>query len=111
MADDAPQAPLPDSQDWTVELTDRLESAVAAVRDRTTVPVVRLAQIIVYGVVAGLLAAVLVFLFVITITRLLDSYLPFEPEARRVWVADAIASAIFLTSGLFLWRRRGPTPM
>jgi predicted lysophospholipase L1 biosynthesis ABC-type transport system permease subunit len=102
---------LPDSQDWTVQLTDRLESTVAAVRDRTTVPVIRLAQIIVYGVVAGVFGAVLVFLFVLTVVRLLNSYLPIEPEARRVWVADAIASAIFLSSGLFLWRRRGPTPM
>jgi hypothetical protein len=111
MADDAPQAPLPDSQDWTVQVTDRLESAVAVVRDKTTIPVIKLAQIIVYGVVAGVFAAILLFLFVLTFTRVLDSYLPFEPEARRVWVADAIATAIFLTSGLFLWHRRGPTPM
>lgn len=108
MADDAPQS---DQPDLIVQLTDRLESSVGAVRNKVTIPVIKVAQLVVYSVVAGILGGVLLFLLVLTFVRLLDSYLPFDPQGRHVWVADAIATAIFLFSGLFLWRRRGPTPM
>jgi hypothetical protein len=43
---------------------------------------------------------------VLLVQRVLIVYLPIHPLARRVWVADAIASAIFLGSGAFLWRLR-----
>lgn len=107
MADEAPQS---ESPDVVVRLTDRFESAVAAVRDKTTIPVIKAAQAVVFGVVAGVLGAVVVFLLVLVVVRLLIVYLPFGPHGRRVWIVDAIASAIFLGSGMFLWRKRGPTP-
>jgi hypothetical protein len=106
MADQAP-APVHE-RDWTVEVTDPLESVVGAVRDRTTVPATRAAQTVVFGLVAAILGLVALFLLVVEVVRILEVYLPIHPRSRRVWIADAIASAIFLGLGAFLWRKRQP---
>jgi hypothetical protein len=95
-------------QDWTVQVADRIESVVGSVRDKTTRPATLVARGLVYGLVAGVLGAALLFLLVLGLTRVLDVYLPFHPVGRRVWVADAGAAAIFLGSGAFLWRKRRP---
>jgi hypothetical protein len=97
-----------DETDWAVDLSGRLESVVTNVRDKTTVPVVKVARAIVFGIVAGALGGVALFVLVVALVRLLDVYLPFHPVGRRVWVVDAAASAIFLASGAFLWRKRSP---
>lgn len=107
MADQPPVGPS--ERDWPTEVTDRIELVVAAVRDKTTVPITRVGRIVVYGLVAGALGAVVVLLFVISLVRLVDVYLPLHPEARRVWVVDAGAAAIFLAAGAFLWRKRRPS--
>lgn len=104
MADHSP-AQVAD-RDWTVEVTNRIESVVGTVRDKTTVPVTKIARTVVFGVVVGTLATVALFLVVLAGVRVLDVYLPFHPLARRVWVVDTAAAAIFLGSGAFLWRKR-----
>jgi len=101
--------PQTGDQDWTVQVADRIESLVGSVRDKTTKPATLVARGLVYGLVAGVLGAALVFLLVLGLTRVLDVYLPFHPIGRRVWVVDAGAAAIFLGSGAFLWRKRRPT--
>jgi hypothetical protein len=106
MADQSP-APLAD-RDWTVEVTDRIESVVEIVRDKTAVPATKVAEMIVFGVVAALLALVAFVSLVLLTIRLLYVYLPIHPLARRIWVADAIAAAIFLVLGAFIWRMRQP---
>ena len=106
MADQSP-APLAD-RDWTVEVTDRIESVVEIVRDKTAVPATKLAEMIVFGVVAALLALVAFVSLVLLIIRLLYVYLPIHPLSRRIWIADLIAAAIFLGVGAFIWRLRQP---
>jgi hypothetical protein len=106
MADQSP-APLAD-RDWTVEVTDRIESVVEIVRDKTTVPATKVAEMIVFGVVAALLALVAFVSLVLLVIRLLYVYLPIHPLSRRIWIADAIAAAIFLGLGAFIWRMRQP---
>jgi uncharacterized membrane protein YedE/YeeE len=93
--------------DWTAEITDRIESVVGAVRNKTTAPVTKVARGVVFGVVAGALGLVVLILLVIAAVRL-HVYLPFQPEGRKVWVAYAIAGAIFTAVGVFLWRKRTP---
>jgi hypothetical protein len=93
-------------RDWTVEVTNRIESLTETVREKTTVPVLTAAQILVFGVVAAVLALVAFFCLVVSLIRVLDVYLPIHPVARRIWVVDAIVSAIFLLAGAFLWRKR-----
>jgi hypothetical protein len=101
--------PVPVSDtDWTVDLTNRLETVVGTVRDRTTIPVMKAAEVIIFGFVAAVLAIMALFVLVIALIRLLDSYLPVQPESRRVWIVYGIVAAIFLGAGTFLWRKRLP---
>jgi uncharacterized membrane protein YqjE len=106
MADPSP-APVAD-RDWTAEVTDRIELVVGTVRDKTAVPATKVAETVVYGVVAALLALVALVSSVLLLIRLLYVYLPIHPLSRRIWIADAIAAAIFLGAGAFLWRMRKP---
>jgi hypothetical protein len=101
MALNSPVAP--EEHDWTYEVTDRIESVVTTVREKTTVPAIIGARGVVYGIVAVVLAVVLLAMFIILALRLLYVYLPIHPLARRVWIADAIVSAIFLGAGAFAW--------
>jgi hypothetical protein len=103
-----PADPSDADHDWTYAVADRIGSAVSAVRDKTTVPATFLARGIVFGVVVGVLGAVMLFLVVIAGVRLLDVYLPFHPVGRRVWVVDTGAAAIFVGLGAFLWHKRRP---
>src|ERR1700757_1997866 len=100
MADQSPAPPA--TRDWTVEVTDRIESVVGAVRDKTTVPATNAARFLIFGVVAAILGMVAFFMLAQGLLRILYVYLPIHPLARRVWVVDAIVAAIFLGSGAFL---------
>jgi hypothetical protein len=98
----------PSTRDWTVDVTDRIESVVGAVRDKTAVPAINAARILIFGFVAGTLAMVAFFMLAQGLLRILYVYVPIHPLARRVWVVDAIVAAIFLASGAFLWLKKEP---
>jgi hypothetical protein len=101
------QVPAPTADgDWTVEVANRIESVTETVREKTTVPVLTAAQMLVFGIVAALLGLLAFLFFVVALIRVLEAYLPIHPLARRVWVVDAIVAAIFIGSGAFLWRKR-----
>jgi hypothetical protein len=106
MSDQTPVSPAP--HDWTDEVVDRIESMVGTVRDRATAPVIKVAQALVFGLIAAVMAVVLLVLSVIGLVRLIDAYLPFHPLGRRVWVTYAGLGAIFLVVGAFCWSRRTP---
>jgi hypothetical protein len=91
--------------DWTVAATERIESIVTTLRDRTTVPVTKIARAVVFGLVMAVMGAVALVLGVIGVLRL-HVYLPFHPEGRRVWVTYVGLGAIFMLAGAFLWRKR-----
>jgi hypothetical protein len=109
MADQAPVSTA--DRDWTVEVTDKIETVVGAVRDKTTEPVLNVADTAAFGLVAALLGFLAFILFVVAILRLLYVYIPIHPVSRRVWIVDAGVSAIMLAVGAFLWRRRNPRPL
>jgi hypothetical protein len=94
--------------DWPAQVAQRIDSAVGRVRDKTTVPALTAARVVVYGVLAAALGATLLVLLVIGVIRLADVYIPLHPIGRRVWIIDAGASAIFLALGMLLWRKRRP---
>lgn len=108
MTSPSPASPASPGQHWPADVAHRIESVVGTVRDKTTVPALRAAQALVYGVLLGVLGAALLVLTVIALVRLVDVYLPIHPIGRRVWVVDAGASAIFLAIGMLAWRRRRP---
>jgi hypothetical protein len=97
----------PPAPDWTVEVANRIESVVGAVRDRTTVPITKIARTVVFGLLAAVAALAAVILLIIAAVRL-HVYLPFHPAGRQVWVVYAALSAIFLLAGAFSWRKRTP---
>jgi hypothetical protein len=100
-----PGAAVP-TRDWTVEVTDRVGSIVSTVRDKTTVPITKIARAVVFGVLAATLGVAALILLVITLLRVIDVYLPFDPYGRRVWVAYAALGAIFVAVGTFCWTKR-----
>jgi hypothetical protein len=89
------------------QLTDRFVSAVDTVHDKTTVPITMVGRAVVFGVLAGVLAAAAGILLIIAGVRL-HVYWPFHPAARQLWVTYAILGGIFLIAGLFCWAKRSP---
>lgn len=104
----SPSGPATPDQEWPAQVAARIETAVATVRDKTTVPAILAAEGIVYGAVLAVLGTALFILFMIALVRLVVVYLPVHPVGRRVWIVDAGASAILLALGTFLWRKRRP---
>jgi hypothetical protein len=93
-------------RDWTYQVTDRVESVVGSVRDKTTVPITKIARVVVFGLVAAVVAVIALVLVVVAVVRIIDVYLPFDPYGRRVWVGYAALGAIFLLAGAFCWSKR-----
>lgn len=108
MAQTGPPPPGPD-HDWTTEAADRIEAVVTAVRDKTTVPVQKIAAGVVYGLSCGVLGAVLLILLLVGLFRL-HVYLPYHPEGRKVWTSYVFLGAIFVALGGFFWRKRSAQP-
>ncbi len=94
------------THDWTSDVADKIEAAVGAVRDRTTVPITKVVRGLVFGLVAGTLGIVALVFGIIGLTRLIEVYLPIEPYSARVWGTYAVLGAIFLVIGAFFWSKR-----
>jgi hypothetical protein len=106
MADQAPVTTA--DRDWTVEITDRIETVVGTVRDKTTEPVLGAADTVVFGLIAAMLGLLACIFLLVAVLRLLYVYVPIHPISRRVWIVDAFMAAILLGSGTLLWRKRNP---
>ena len=91
--------------DWTVELLDRLDHVIDLVRSNTTDRLVKVARLLVFGLIAAIVGSMAGVLALILLVRVLDILLP-----RGVWLPDVILGAIFLGLGLFLWSKRTATP-
>jgi hypothetical protein len=87
--------------DWASQLVDTFESAVGAVRSKTSEPATRLVKYLVFAVMGSAVGMFLFALLIVGTIRLLDNYLP-----QGVWVAYFILSGIFLLLGALLWRKR-----
>src|SRR5207244_627348 len=92
--------------DWTVRAADTVDAVVSVARDKAVAPATTVSRVLVYGLLAGILATMALVLVAVGFVRLLIAYLPFEPVYRRVWAAEAIVGGIFLLPGVFLWSRR-----
>jgi hypothetical protein len=100
----APAALLGD--DWPTQTADTIDRVVGTIRDKTAVPLERLARLVVYGLLAAILAIAAVTLIAIAIVRVLDIWIPVD----SVWPAHLITGGIFTLAGLFLWsKRKQPT--
>jgi hypothetical protein len=87
--------------DWTKDLLDRLDHYIEVVRTNTTDRLVKVARLIVFGVIALILGSMAAIVALITLIRVLDIVLP-----REVWLPYLLLGAIFLGAGLFLWSKK-----
>ena len=87
--------------DWAAQTADTIERVVGSVRGKTAEPLDRIARLLVYGLVAGILGVAAAVLLAVAAVRALDIAIPGE-----VWSAHAVAGGIFTVAGLFLWRKR-----
>jgi protein-S-isoprenylcysteine O-methyltransferase Ste14 len=87
--------------DWTKDLLDRLDHYIDLVRSNTTDRLVRIARLLVFGLIAAIVGSMAAVLALIALIRVLDVILP-----REVWLPYVVLGAIFLGAGLFLWAKR-----
>jgi hypothetical protein len=93
------------ADDWPAQAADLVERVVTTVRDKAVVPIEKVARLVVYGIVAGVVGLIAVVLLIAALVRLLDVVLPSE-----VWLAHAVLGGIFVLAGALVWSRRGTRP-
>jgi hypothetical protein len=91
--------------DWASETADRLEQLVTTIRSQTTDRLVKIARILVFGLLAAIMGAMAGLLVVIALVRALDRLIP-----QEVWLTYLILGAIFTGAGLFLWSKKARSP-
>ena len=90
-----------EGSDWTTDLLDRLDHYIEVVRSNTTDRLVKVARLLVYGLIAVIAGAMAGVVALIAVIRILDVVLP-----REVWLPYVLLGAIFLGLGLFLWSKK-----
>ena len=89
--------------DWASETAGRLEDIVTKIRAQTTDRVVKVARVVVYGVLLAVMGLMLGLLLLIALVRGLDELIP-----QEVWLTYLVVGAIFTGAGLFCWSKRHP---
>jgi vacuolar-type H+-ATPase subunit I/STV1 len=90
-----------EGKDWTTDVLDRLDHYIDVVRSNTTDRLVKIARLVVFGVIALILGTMAGIVALIALIRILDVVLP-----REVWLPYVVLGAIFLGAGLFLWSKK-----
>jgi hypothetical protein len=88
--------------DWTTQAADAIETAVAAVRDKTVVPARKATKAVVYGLLAMFFVGTASVLLLIGLFRVL------VVVTGEVWAAYLIVGGIFTIGGTFCWAKRVP---
>lgn len=98
----------PRTDDWPARAAGLVERYVGTVRDKTTGPVLSASRYVVYlstmaliGLVAGVLALILLVRLLVSVT----GYVPGVDNGES-WLAYLVLGGIFLLVGLFLWRKK-----
>ena len=89
--------------DWTTEATDVIERTVAMVRGRTVEPAQAITRVVVYGLLAALIALPAAVLLTIGAFRGLVLL-----EQGYTWAAWVTLGGIFVIAGWFSWTKRNP---
>lgn len=95
----------PASDDWPTQLLDRLDGLIAKVRSQSTDRVVRIARLVVFGMVAVVMGAMAAILLVIALVRAADRLIP-----QEVWLAYLVLGGLMTGAGVFLWSKKGRRP-
>ena len=94
-------------EDWAATTADAIDRAIQSVRAKTADPLERVAHLVVYGLLAGIVGIAVTVLLVVAAFRGLVEFLDlvWQPE---VWLAYVILGGIFVIVGLLVWTRRTP---
>jgi hypothetical protein len=108
----APAVPAAADGDWPTQAADTIVRVVGQVRDATTGKVETAARGIVYGLLAGILGAVIAVLAAIMLVRIVVVWV--LPEAAfgesHVWAAHLLVGLLFTGVGMLLYKQRHPKP-
>ena len=99
MADETPD------RDWPAQLTDAVVRIVDQVRAKTTRPAIKVARILVFGLVTLVVGGLALILLLIGALRGLDRALP-----GSVWTAYLTLSGVLLATGAILLTKAVKTP-
>ena len=91
--------------EWAVGALDRLDGVIAKVRSATTERLVKVARLVVYGLLAAIMGITTLVLVVIAAVRALDRLIP-----GPVWSVYLPLGAIFTAAGAFLWSKKTQKP-
>lgn len=95
--------------DWATRIVDFIDKWVSTIRRYTTQPLVTTARGLVFGLLGAFGFVSMVVLFIIGLTRGLQSALDLVVDhPASVWISYFILSAVFLLFGVILMRRRYP---
>ncbi len=89
--------------DWTTEATDLVERTVGMVRDKTVEPARAATRVVVYGLLAALIAIPAVIMLTLGAFRGLVLL-----EQGYTWAAWVTLGGIFVLLGAFSWTKRNP---
>ena len=88
--------------DWTTDLVDNLDNAIAMVRDKTVVPAQNATKAVVYGLLVAFFALTAFLMISIALFRGLVIL------TGEVWASYLILGGIFVIAGAFCWALRSP---
>ena len=86
--------------------SDHIIDLVGKVRARTTLKVVTLLRIVVYGLSGCHALITALVLLVLGVVRIWDAYLPLAPVGRRVWLGYVVVGGLLFLGGAALLGRR-----
>ena len=100
-----PTIPSVSGGDWPAQAADVIVTTVDRVRDRTTIPIMKLARAAVFGVFIGTFVIVLCALLLVGLVRFLDLVIP-----GGVWIPYLILGLVLTGAGWLLFRKRNESP-
>src|ERR1700733_14739138 len=94
--------PGPQLKAWADEVSDYVVEGVGWLKAHTTVPVMTVLRVLVYGLVVAVALVVALVLGVIGLVRMWDAYVPLSPEGRRVWLGYVVLGGLLFAAGVVL---------
>ena len=90
--------------DWPEKAACAVDLVVDTIHDKALRPILLAARAVVFGLLAAVLALVVLVLVSVGLVRLLDVY----AFSGRVWISYAVIGGVFCLGGLFAWTKRAP---
>jgi uncharacterized BrkB/YihY/UPF0761 family membrane protein len=86
--------------------SEHIIDLVGKVKARTTLKVVILLRVVVYGLVVAVALVTALVLAVLGLVRIWDAYIPLDPVGRRVWLGYVVVGGLLFLGGAALLGRR-----